>query len=208
MTPDQRQALYDSTDVDRLITMRLARFYVPGYGYDDLVQEGRMAAWCALDSWDADKGKLDTYLTRVIKNAYLGLLEAATAQKRRPPEPLLSFNRLMSKPGGGRRSLCKRLELGLADDTPNVEENALVAERARAICEAVEHTRRSLGGTERAVMECYMAPPPELLVAIRNLGRRKLSKQAVARYLGISPDRVYGILGRIQSELRPVLLDL
>jgi DNA-directed RNA polymerase specialized sigma24 family protein len=191
-TMDRRRALYQEADVDRLVRMRLAHIsYVPGFTRDELAQEGRAAAWAALATYDAARGTLGSYLTRIIHNHFVQLLGAATAQKRRPPVPPADID-----------------EVPVADGLPVADEAMVAAERARAIRQAIEGAREQLGAVECAVMDAYMAPPPELLTAIRNMGRRKVSKRAVALFLGVSPDRLQTIINRISDALSTGLTDV
>jgi RNA polymerase sigma factor (sigma-70 family) len=191
MTHENKQALFNSVDVDRLINMRLARIYVPGCTRDDLVQEGRLAAWTSLDNFDAKRGRLDNFLTHAIKQRFIKLIRATQTQKRRPPVP--------------------PTEDGLdtvPDPSPTAEDAALTVERDALIRRAVSEAREQLPTSEVRVMDCYMQPEPELLVMLRNLGRRQPSKLALARYLGITPDRLRGMIRRIRRELSPVSTEI
>lgn len=205
-----QQELYEqhSVEIDRLIRMRLASIYVPGYAYEDLVQEGRLAALEALNGYDDTRGKLGSYLTRVIANAYYGLLGAVYAQKRNPT--LLTSIEIAHCPdrhGGVGRSggLGESVVKALTDPSPNTEQMALIIEQAQTIRRAIEGAQRRLGEMEQMVMNCYMAPPPELLTTIRNLGRRRLSKRVMAMYLGISPDKIQSIICRIRTEVSDLM---
>lgn len=189
----EKQSLYDSADVDQLIRMRLARLYVSGYTYEDLVQEGRLAAWNALDAYNANRGAVRPYLTRVIMHAYGDLISRGRAKKRRPPQPLIVDTALVES---------------VPDHRPNVEDGALIAERGAAVRKAIESARAQLGDAERTVMECYAEPPPELITTIRNLGRRRVSRQALATYLGISTDRLCTLVRHIRKEMAPSLSDV
>jgi RNA polymerase sigma factor (sigma-70 family) len=174
-----------ASEIDQLIKMRLARIYVPGYTYDDLVQEGRLAALEALDAYDGEKGPLAPYLTRVIAHAYYGLMSTVRAKKRWPESPPEGEEAIAALPA----------------DELNVEDTALMVEHVQEVRRAVQRAQTRLGDIERTVMGCYMEPTPELITTVRNLGRRKLSKSAVARYLGMSPDKLQAIIGRIQFEM-------
>ena len=185
MTTPNEMYVANAAEIDRLIKMRLARIYVPGYAYEDLVQEGRLATLVALDDYDGERGPLAPYLTRVIANAYYGLMSNVRAKKRRPP----------TIPEG------EEAIAALPTSEPNVEDVALMVEHVQCVHRAVERAQTRLGDIERTVMGCYMEPTPELITTVRNLGRRKLSKSAVARYLGMSPDKLQAIIGRIQFEM-------
>lgn len=190
MDIEAKTTLWKTVDVDRLIALRLARLYVPGYTRDDLVQEGRLAAWTALDEYDPERGALSSYLTRSIKNAYLKLLAAATTQKRRPAFPVSSDVDCVP------------------DVTPTVEQGAILEERAQTIRCAIANVRDGLRQLERDVVDCFMIPSPELLTTVRNLGRRRVSRSAVALYLGITPDRVQTIIKRVRNVLEPSIVDV
>lgn len=185
MTTQNQMYETHAPEIDRLIKMRLARIFVPGYAYEDLVQEGRLAALEALPAYDGEKGPLAPYLTRVIANAYYGLMSNVRAKKRRPP----------TAPEG------EETIATLPTSEPNVEDTALMVEHLQGVRRAVDRAQTRLGDIERTVMGCYMEPSPELITTVRNLGRRKLSKSAVARYLGMSPDKLQAIIGRIQFEM-------
>lgn len=195
------QELYKQygAEIDRLIQMRLSRIYIPEYSRDDLIQEGRIAAFEALKSYDDTKGRLGSYLTRVIANAYYTLMENVRRQKRYPLRGLVYIGDKMDI--DDKKIGNKELIKALTDGTPNIEESAIIAEQAQAMVRAIKRTRQKLNKMEKIVAGCYEAPPPELLIMIRNLGRRRISKLALATYLGISPDRLRSIICRIQKKV-------
>ena len=58
------------------------RYYIPGYDYEDLLQEMRMQIWRKLDRYDPEKATIITWAKPVIVNKLIELLRKQTLKKR------------------------------------------------------------------------------------------------------------------------------
>ncbi|MEG0911060.1 MAG: sigma-70 family RNA polymerase sigma factor [Ruthenibacterium sp.] len=77
-----------------------ARAICPGLDFEDAVQEGLIALFSAIGSFDADKGaNFKTYAGVCIQNAISSAAKAATRQKHKPLNTSVPFNETESAPG-------------------------------------------------------------------------------------------------------------
>src|SRR3990172_12198230 len=72
--------------VETLVSRRVRKWNLEWMGRADLLQEGRIAAMYAIDTFIPGKGKLDNYIGVIVENALAMVAGKALAQCRQPHE--------------------------------------------------------------------------------------------------------------------------
>ncbi|MCL2846240.1 MAG: sigma-70 family RNA polymerase sigma factor [Firmicutes bacterium] len=73
--------------VNNVVRRALFSFSVPGYAEEDLIHEGYLALYKALQTYDGAKGaKLETYASRCIRNRLIDLARRGGAKLESPSE--------------------------------------------------------------------------------------------------------------------------
>lgn len=185
LTAQEKLELYEAANVDNLVRMRLVHFKIPGYSREDLYQEGRLAAWVALDKFNPDIGRVEAFLSTAIKIAMILILRKSLAKKR-----IQQGDNYFQGRFGYETADCESPEVQL-----------LEFERKLAISRTVANIRSRLTGNERKVIDCHLSPPQELVGIISGMGRKKISKSVLSRYLKISAYSLKKIIRELRKEI-------
>lgn len=206
MYPDIERRVYPAI----LHKSRALHRSLPSIGVDDAIQEGRLALLGALLRYDYNKAKggLVAYASRVLTNAYLGLVYHELAQCRTPfvivtdadgnavkrPLPLLSLDDMLAWDGDG-----WGYEPAASDESPEV-----VCSWAELDAQAKRMKLRllnTLTGLDKKVFTARCNPSVELLKMIKNSGgdaSKEVPSIAIARYLGVTKNTVDWSLHKIR----------
>lgn len=79
---DEEVLLRENDDLVHWVIGTFKPTFVLRADYDDIAQVGRIALLKAIRTYEPKKGKLSTYATRCIRNAYRNMLFLERAQKR------------------------------------------------------------------------------------------------------------------------------
>lgn len=172
--------------VDAIVRRRVAKYKLSGHDRDDLVQEGRLAAAYAVDTFQAGRGNLDGYISTVVTNALAMVATEALAQARQP------YKQVQDPDGSWRKIPVNHVELEhdmLVGDS--VDEPIQVRDAARhvgnmALTMGERIDQLKLSGDAKKLLQLRLQTPPELWILARNMnrGRMKLEAQSVCLYLG------------------------
>ena len=193
--------------VEAIVRRRVSKYKLSGHDRDDLMQEGRLAAAYAVDTFQAGRGNLDGYISTVVTNALAMVATEALAQSRQP------YKQVQDPDGSWRRVPVNHVEL---DDAMVVGDAVDEPVKARDHARSMGNMALSIGdridqlklsGDTKKLLQLRLQTPPELWVLARNMnrGRMKLETQSVCLYLGWvthtdEPDR--GRYQRAARELR------
>ena len=181
------------------LVRRKARKLVKWMPLDDAIQEGRIALWRALHSYDAAKsnGDLERYVGTCLDNAYRALYARSTAQRRMPRTSSQnedgSFDQRPVRPASFD---------ALSDgDVPTVfsqDPEALVAdiENTEAIRVSLSHVWGTLNEREQEVLECMVWPTDDVITD----GERTPNVE-IARVLGLTKNQVDYAIQKIRMAV-------
>jgi len=221
--------LYDR--VDAIVRKRARKYTLPGMDRDDMMQEGRLAAAYAVDTYSSERGNLDGYISKVVSNAMAMVATEKLAQARQP------YKQVQEPDGSWRKVPVNHVELehdmvvGAEVDEHIVQRDAQrhVGSMALSLAERIEALR--LSSDAKKLLQIKLQTPAELWILARNInrGRMKLETQSVCLYLGWvthlnQPDRqrfqrasrelrdqfrlVLGIDDQTFEPLKPIAVDL
>lgn len=175
--------MYDR--INAIIRKRTAKYNLAAHTRDDLMQEARLAAAYAVDSYVPERGNLDGYISRVVSNALAMVAAEALAQSRQP-------YKLVPEGDGWRKVPISHVELendSAIDETPLLHDeergNArMLAERSQTLGDKLAQLRLSADAT--AILRVRLQTPPELWILARNInrGRMRLEANSICRYFG------------------------
>lgn len=195
-------------EIDLIVSRNVRKYDLGAIGRDDLMQEGRLAATYAVDTYTEGRGKLQAYINRVVFNALAMVATEALALARQP------YKAVQEADGSWRRVPIRHVEFehdtmagqwdGLRDpderpDGSSAQRESDVFCRQLLACSqsqrAVERgatldqkiAQLNLGDDAQAILRIRMVTPPELWILSRNLNRGRMSKlepQAICLYLG------------------------
>src|SRR5258706_16429078 len=103
--------------VNAIVRKRVRKYTLASQDPDDLMQEGRLAAAYAVDTYNPERGNLDGYISRVVSNALAMVATEALAQDRQP------YKSVQDADGTWRKSPINHVELEpdmAIDDTTNI----------------------------------------------------------------------------------------
>jgi len=193
------------------IKARKIRRFNHGIGYEDAVQEGRMALLAALSRYDFNKGDLEPYANRVLDNTYKNMMYEMLCESRMPraivcasdgewerrPMPPLSFGSMVNEDGEPTEALARCLE----DDGNTPEINAELAELEQHARVFRREMYSRLKDRDRHVFFCRTNPPVAFLKMVQEAGGdiNKPTNLHVAKYLGINKNAVDWSLYKIRE---------
>lgn len=172
--------------VESIVSKRVRKYKLPGMTRDDLMQEGRLAAAYAVDTYSSERGNLDGYISRVVINALAMVATEKLAQARQP------HKQVQDPDGSWRKVPINHVELehdmmvGGAVDEPVQQRDAVrqVGSQALSVGQRIDSLK--LGSDAKKLLGLRLQTPPELWILARNMnrGRLKLETQSVCLYLG------------------------
>jgi hypothetical protein len=172
--------------INAIVKKRVRKYTLASLDPDDLMQEGRLAAAYAVDTYTAGRGNLDGYISTVVNNALAMVAAEALAQSRQP------YKLVQELDGTQRKVPINHVEIEhetAADEqldqlTERREHSRLMAARA-ALTES-KLAQLGLSVDAHALLGLRLHTPPELWILARNLnrGRMKLEVVSVCLHLG------------------------
>lgn len=172
--------------VEGIVRKRARKYTLPGMDREDLMQEGRLAAAYAVDTYSSERGNLDGYISKVVSNAMAMVATEKLAQARQP------YKQVQEPDGSWRKVPMNHVELehdmvvgGAVDE--QAEERDLtrqVGNMALSLGQRIDQLK--LSGDAKKLLGIRLQTPPELWILARNMnrGRMKLETQSVCLYLG------------------------
>ena len=175
--------------IDSIVQKRVRKYNLPGTDRDDLLQEGRLAAAYAVDTFAEQRGSLDRYISRVVDNALAMVAAEALAQKRQPYAWSLNVHGEWERSPlphspleDAERIKCARPESSPqapALDKERLLDRAAVRQEAMAALSALP-----ISADAREVLRLKMLPPLELQMTARNLNAQmRIDAPSLACYL-------------------------
>lgn len=172
--------------INLIVKKRTRKYNLSALDLDDLMQEGRLAAAYAVDSYHPSRGNLDGYISTVVSNALAMVAAEALAQSRQP------YKNIQNADGSWRRTPATHVELEheTAFDLSQEDRHERRC-RAQSMVERTAALDAKLDGLglspdAQLLLELRMRTPAELLVLARNInrGRFRLEANCVCSYLG------------------------
>jgi RNA polymerase sigma factor (sigma-70 family) len=195
--------------IEGIVRRRCSKYNLQSMSMEDLLQEGRLAAAYAVDSYKPDRGSFDGYIGVVVANAVAMVAAEALAQRRQ------SYTHVQDVAGKWVRTPVRSSELfedAHDDPAPNPEQRLRAREEeAEASLRALDLDRelQALGLSEdaRTLLRMRLTPPPELWVRARNLnrGRYRINSALIAEHLGWPRQRLQRSSQELNSMLETVL---
>lgn len=172
--------------INVIVRNNIRKYNLPGRDREDLMQEGRLAAACAVDTYDPAKGRLEGYINTCVSRALAMVASEALAHRRQP-------HRLVQDETG------KWVKTPVSD--VELESDMAVDEGTNTFADVRAHSMQMVEMSEvvagklaqlelsddaRQILQLRIRTPPELWVLARNVnnGRWKLELQCVCLYLG------------------------
>jgi RNA polymerase sigma factor (sigma-70 family) len=187
--------------VGEIAYYKATQLRIPGFTVEDLIQEAHMNVLKALASYSSNKGGLKTWLNAIIHNRFISIMAQANASKRLPAALIMESD--LENYDNLEKSDGKNQYENYSDDGEiPIDERLIAAEQSSVVSAAIEKLQCHLNAFDRQVAAIYMRTPPEIKVALRNMGRKRLSKNIVATYLGVSAHRVTLALQRMAKAAR------
>lgn len=194
--------MYDR--VEALVRKRVRKYNLETLDPDDLMQEGRLAAAYAVDTFQTERGNLDGYISTVVNNALAMVAAERLAQSRQP------YKLTQELDGTWKRSPSTHVELEPDDVMDDTKPSTHTRESARDLGDQSSELAGILDGLKlgcdaRRMLQVRLNTPPELWILARNInrGRMRIEANSVCCYLGWildfngEPDRL-----RYQRALR------
>lgn len=188
--------------VEQIVRKRIKKYNLTAIDPEDLLQEGRLAAAYAIDTYRTERGNLEGYISTVVENALAMVASESLAQRRQP------YASVKDAAGTWTRVPvhCAELEDDIATDTrPNARTTMQLREELaeREFRKAIGRAKLDelgLSNDSRTVLDIRLHPPAELWVMSRNLnrGRHRITTDSIARFLGWTKLR----LARAVKELK------
>lgn len=172
--------------INTIVRARVRKYNLPSVGVDDMMQEGRLAAAYAVDTYNPERGNLDGYISRVVSNALAMVATEALAQARQP------YKTVQEPDGSWRKTPVSHVELEhdmAVDDGADVSVEARDFARHR-VAQSLSMEQRidqlKLGSDARTLLQLRLHTPPELWILARNMnrGRLKLEANSICIYIG------------------------
>lgn len=196
--------------IEGIVRRRCSKYNLQSMSMEDLLQEARLAAAYAVDSYKPERGSFDGYIGVVVGNAVAMVAAESLAQRRQPYTHTQDLNT-----GEWKRVPVRSSELfeeAHNDPAPTPEQ------RLRAREDDVDSTLRSidldrelealgLSDDARALLRLKLSPPPELWVRARNLnrGRYKINAGLMAEHLDWPRTRLQRAAQELNSKLEVAL---
>jgi len=162
------------------------KYNLPGRDREDLMQEGRLAAACAVDTFDPAKGRLEGYINTCVSRALAMVASEALAHRRQPHRLVQDENGKWSKTPVSDVELEADMAVDESGDTlADVKAHSIaMVEMGESVAGKLEQLH--LSDDARQILQLRIRTPPELWVLARNMnkGRWKLEMQCVCLYLG------------------------
>lgn len=191
--------------VEQIVRKRVKKYNLTAIDPADLLQEGRLAAAYAVDTFQSGRGKLDGYVATVVDNALAMVAAEGLAQRRQP------YAHIRDSEGKWQRIPvhCAELEDDIATDhTPNARKVLLIREEcaSREFKRALARAKLDALGLSydaRAILDIKLHPPAELWVLSRNLnrGRHRINTDAIIRFLGWTKLRLLRALKELRNKM-------
>lgn len=204
--PEEVKALYPEVEA-RVMPMlqrkarRIARRNA-GIGFDDALQEGRMALMRSLCRFDYNRahGEIERYASKVLDNTYNAMIYRELMQARMPRAIYLDDGGEWKKAPRAPISI-DGLEhlIGAPEEDDTYSENQSTQ---RANVMKMKLINRLKNERDKLVFRCRTNPPLELVQMLKNEGREPGAPDSsdIARYLGCSKNVVDWSLFKIRQE--------
>ncbi|EHQ90034.1 sigma-70 family RNA polymerase sigma factor [Desulfosporosinus youngiae] len=154
-----------------------SKYFLPRADYDDLIQEGRIAIYRAIRSYDDDSGiPFLHFLRMVIKRKLIDSLRRYTRQKHTNLNEAYSLNNVISESE----------ETSFLELLPNAEDPASTVIANDEINTMIQDLNKNMSNLERLVFEHYF---------IQGFKQRELSE-----HLGLHPKSLDNALQRIRHK--------
>lgn len=154
-----------------------SKYYLPRADYEDLIQEGRIAIYRAIISYDNDSGiPFRHFLRMVIKRKLIDSLRKYTRQKHANLNEAYSLNNVISESE----------ETSFLELLPNCEDPASLVVANDEVNSMIEELNKNLSNLERLVFEHYF---------IQGFKQRELSE-----HLGLHPKSLDNAIQRIRHK--------
>lgn len=159
------------------VRMIACKYFLPRADYDDLIQEGRIAIYRAIKSYDENSDiPFLHFLRMVIKRKLIDSLRKYTRQKHTNLNEAYSLNNLVSESE----------ETSFLELLPNAEDPALLVIANDEIHSMIQDLNKNLSNLERLVFEHYF---------IHGFKQRELSE-----HLGLHPKSLDNAIQRIRHK--------
>jgi DNA-directed RNA polymerase specialized sigma24 family protein len=147
---------------------------------DDAIQEARMVVFRVLHSYDFNRNpNLERYVGICLNNAFAGQYHKMSAQRRMPRRHTQDSEGNWATAPTPPMSL---IEMDASDNTMDSEAGMMLLQSHGLVGRMIAAIWPQLNEKERAVIDAFIHPPPEIDVAPGEPG----FNQAVAAYLGIN----------------------
>lgn len=172
--------------IEPIVKKRVKKYTLPHIDVDDLLQEARLAAAYAVDTFTESRGNIDGYISTVVTNALAMVVAEALAQCRQP------YKQVIEPDGTWRKVPIHHVELE-HETAPDESLDLVVAERERNLETSQRATaakaviaQLGLGSDAKTLLDIRLHTPPELWILARNLnhGRLRLDCNSICRYVG------------------------
>lgn len=159
------------------VRMIACRYFLPRADYDDLIQEGRIAIYQAIISYDENSGIPFLHFLRVvIKRKLIDILRKYTRQKHTNLNDAYSLNRVISESE----------ETSYLELLPNAEDPASMVVANDEVRSMIRDLNKNLSNLERLVFEHYF---------IHGFKQREVSE-----HLGLHPKSLDNAIQRIRHK--------
>ncbi len=154
-----------------------SKYFLPRADYEDLIQEGRIAIYRAIKSFDADTGiPFLHFLRMVIKRKLIDSLRKYTRQKHTNLNEAYSLNNVISESE----------ETSFLELLPNAEDPAAMVIANDEVHSMIQDLNKNLSNLERLVFEHYF---------IHGFKQREVSE-----HLGLHPKSLDNAIQRIRHK--------
>lgn len=208
--------------LDDIIQSKIRKYNLPSTENSDLIQEARLAAAYAVDTYQSGRGSIGGYIQRVVDNALGMVASEMLAQKRQAHTHVLEsvpvyegdgtkvsirhemvWRRIPAKPSDVDLDM---VDCGQVHCTPETEllHRVDVMERwGRERDRMRRIARLGMSRDARVVLQLKLRPPAELWVTARNMmgGRHRIDCPAIAHYLGWTKTRARAAMREIEDKV-------
>lgn len=159
------------------VRMIASKYFLPRADYEDLIQEGRIAIYRAVISYNTDSGiPFLHFLRMVIKRKLIDSLRKYTRQKHTNLNEAFSLNNVISESE----------ETSFLELLPNAEDPASMVIANDEVTTMIEDLNKNMSNLERLVFEHYF---------IQGFKQREVSK-----HLGLPPKSLDNAIQRIRHK--------
>lgn len=159
------------------VRMIASKYFLPRADYDDLIQEGRIAIYRAIISYDEDSGiPFLHFLRMVIKRKLIDSLRKYTRQKHTNLNEAYSLNNVISESE----------ETSFIELLPNAEDPASMVVANDEVQSMIQDLNKNMSNLERLVFEHYF---------IYGFKQREVSE-----HLGLHPKSLDNAIQRIRHK--------